>query len=44
MPSHVILNYTGHFGKKVGKASSTGTMSSDDPDERDSFHAEDVGE
>ncbi|XP_073478608.1 GEM-interacting protein isoform X2 [Aquarana catesbeiana] len=32
----------GHFGKKVGKASSTGTMSSDDPDERDSFHAEDV--
>ncbi|XP_018427840.1 PREDICTED: GEM-interacting protein [Nanorana parkeri] len=31
-----------HFIKKVAKASSTGTMSSDDPDERDSFHAEDV--
>ncbi|XP_068130565.1 GEM-interacting protein isoform X2 [Hyperolius riggenbachi] len=32
----------GHFARKVAKASSTGTMSSDDPDERDSYHAEDV--
>ncbi|XP_073509925.1 GEM-interacting protein isoform X1 [Phyllobates terribilis] len=31
-----------HFVRKVAKASSTGTMSSDDLDERDSFHAEDV--
>lgn len=31
-----------HFVRKIAKASSTGTMSSDDLDERDSFHAEDV--
>ncbi|XP_072255776.1 GEM-interacting protein isoform X2 [Pyxicephalus adspersus] len=32
----------GHIIRKVGKASSVGTMSSDDPDERDSFHTEDI--
>ncbi|KAM5170813.1 GEM-interacting protein isoform 2-T2 [Mantella aurantiaca] len=32
----------GHFVRNVAKASSIGTMSSDDPDERDSFHAEDL--
>ncbi|KAG8574397.1 hypothetical protein GDO81_009165 [Engystomops pustulosus] len=31
-----------HFVKRVAKASSTGTMSSDDLEERDSFHGEDV--
>ncbi|XP_056426664.1 GEM-interacting protein isoform X2 [Hyla sarda] len=31
-----------HYVRRVAKASSTGTMSSDDLDERDSFHAEDV--
>ncbi|KAG9488697.1 hypothetical protein GDO78_004955, partial [Eleutherodactylus coqui] len=33
-----------HFARKVAKASSTGTMSSDDLEERDSYHGEDVGE
>ncbi|XP_041443145.1 GEM-interacting protein isoform X2 [Xenopus laevis] len=32
----------GDFARRVPKASSTGTMSSDDLDERDSFNAEDV--
>ncbi|KAM3927343.1 GEM-interacting protein [Leptodactylus fuscus] len=31
-----------HLVRKVAKASSTGTMSSEDLDERDSFHGEDV--
>ncbi|XP_066449331.1 GEM-interacting protein isoform X2 [Eleutherodactylus coqui] len=31
-----------HFARKVAKASSTGTMSSDDLEERDSYHGEDV--
>ncbi|XP_041444770.1 GEM-interacting protein-like isoform X2 [Xenopus laevis] len=32
----------GDFARRIPKASSTGTMSSDDLDERDSFNAEDV--
>ncbi|MEE6527880.1 hypothetical protein FKM82_029592, partial [Ascaphus truei] len=40
-PCHTFL-CLGHFTRRVPKAHSTGTMSSDDLDDRDSCQAEDI--